>query len=98
MGGVKRDMMQHQDALQNAIDIAIEAGVLELCEHCNTTVYQISDDVEGAYQFADERFDDLQYEGMFESKGEMHALIKEAVETNPGEECFHCKERLFGDD
>lgn len=98
MGVAKRDMMEHQQALENATNIAIDAGVLVVCEHCDTTVYQVGDDVDQAIEYADERYEDMQYEGMFESREQMHALIKEAIESNPGEDCFHCAEKLCGDD
>ncbi|MBZ4679577.1 hypothetical protein [Shewanella sp.] len=98
MGGAKRYMEEMEAQSHLAISIAIDAGSLERCEYCESTVFQGSGDIDAACDLGEQQYDE--FEGAFESLEEMKALIKDVIESgdHAGECCFHCDERMNGDD
>lgn len=100
MSIVKRELEATQDRFNVATEIAIEAGVLERCEFCEATVFQGGEDVEEAYKLGNTQFSQGELVGVFASRREMTDAIKAAVESSDhaAECCFHCTEKMYGDD
>ncbi|HBT0399322.1 TPA: hypothetical protein MA053_002474 [Klebsiella pneumoniae] len=100
MSIIKRHMEDQQDKFNVATNIAIEAGVLERCEYCEATVFQGDEDIEEAYKLGNTQFSKGKFEGFFESRREMTDAIKDAVESgdHAAECCFHCHDKMHGDD
>ena len=98
MGGAKRQMEEMEAQRDLATSIAIDAGSLERCEYCDSTVFQGSGDVDEACESGEQRYDE--FEDSFESLEEMKTLIKDVIESgdHAGECCFHCDERMNADD
>lgn len=89
-----------QDKFQAATDIAIEAGVLERCEFCDITVYQGDEEIDEAYKLGKFKLSRGEFGNFFTSSEEIMKAIKDAVESgdNAGDRCYHCHEKMFGDD
>nr|WP_163503019.1 hypothetical protein [Halomonas socia] len=99
MGVTKRWMEQEEQKLNVATGIAIRAGVLDRCEFCDSTVYSTGESVEEAYKVGNTMFSNGELDA-FESRREMTDAIKATVESpdHAGDCCYHCHERMFGDD
>ncbi|MFM5757777.1 hypothetical protein [Aeromonas hydrophila] len=93
-------MEKQEDQFRVATEIAIEAGVLQRCEHCDSTVFQGDEDVTEAYKLGNSKFSRDEVTTVFATRAEMTDAIKSACESgdHAGECCFHCDEKIFGDD
>lgn len=100
MSTVKRYMEMEQDHFNAGTEIAISAGVLERCEYCENTVFMGDEDVEEAYKLGNTLYSKGELGNVFSSRKEMTDAIKDAAESgdHAAECCFHCQERMFGDD
>ncbi|MCV5689399.1 hypothetical protein OFN32_34845, partial [Escherichia coli] len=56
MSSVKRHMEDVESKLNTATNIAIQAGVLQRCEYCESTVFQGDEDIEEAYKLGNTLF------------------------------------------
>jgi hypothetical protein len=90
MGVAKREMEDHEAKFGAALDIAIQAGVLEQCEFHDGCIFELSGDLDAAYKLGNSRFTAGKLNGTFASRREMTDLIKEAVESNSADECPSC--------
>ncbi|WP_146029444.1 hypothetical protein [Vibrio diazotrophicus] len=95
----KKHMEEEREKFEIATSVAIKARVLECCEFCGTTVYQGSEDIEDAYKLRNTMYTSGEL-GIFESRREMTDAIKDSVESgeHSAECCFHCHEKIYGDD
>lgn len=100
MSIVKRALEADQDKFNVATEIAIEAGVLERCEYCEANVFQGGEEVEEAYKLGNTKFTQGELDGTFADRREMTDAIKAAAESgdHAAECCFHCDEKMSGDD
>ena len=89
MGGIKRMMEEHAAQRDVAIGIALECGVLKICEF-HDTIYEGSCDFEAAYKLGNAKFTAGKLEGVFEARREMTDIIKEVIEDHSAEECPSC--------
>jgi hypothetical protein len=95
MSFAKRQL-EHQEQQQSiAVNIAVEAGVLERCEYHGIAV-EAGVDPDPAYELANARFTSGALTGVFDDRHEMNDAIKSAIEDAP-DECYEC-EHAFGDD
>lgn len=100
MGMAKRHMEEEESKLNVATDIAIQAGVLQRCEYCESTVFQGNEDIEDAYKLGNTLFTSGEVNGQFESRREMTDFIQGAVQSgdHAADCCYHCHEKMYGDD
>ncbi|MEN3111145.1 hypothetical protein ACFONG_04715 [Uliginosibacterium paludis] len=73
-----------------AIQIALEAGVLEQCEFHEDCLFEGGEEIEAAYKLGNFKISNGEYGDVFESRREMTDLIKEVVQDNSAEECYSC--------
>tara|TARA_R110001583_G_scaffold9096_7_gene42897 strand:+ start:3602 stop:3907 length:306 start_codon:yes stop_codon:yes gene_type:complete len=99
MSITKRWMEQEEHKLNVATEIAIQAGVLERCEFCESIVYQTGENVEEAYKLGNTQFSRGELEA-FDSRKEMTDAVKATVENpdHASDCCHHCDEMMNGDD
>lgn len=90
MGSNKRMMEEHQEKLDAAMQIALQAGVLKQCIDHEECVFEGSNNIEDAYKLGNTLFTSGKVNGTFSSRREMTDLIKEVVEAHPSEECPRC--------
>ncbi|EBK2116572.1 hypothetical protein DRL27_03815 [Salmonella enterica subsp. enterica serovar Kentucky] len=97
MSSIQRHMEAQEDKWQAAIQICIEADVLNSCEY-HGVVFQGEEEVEEAYQLGNTKFTAGELGQTFSSPSEMENFIQEVVNSgdHAGECCFDCEER-FGD-
>ncbi|EKO3434118.1 hypothetical protein ACE34P_002524 [Vibrio fluvialis] len=100
MSTIKRHMENEQHKFDVATDIAIQAGVLQLCEYCDSTVFQGSGDIEDAYDLGADMYASGDLGNVFDSEQDMIDAIENTVQSgdHSGEVCFHCDEMINGDD
>ncbi|MDD5336609.1 MAG: hypothetical protein PHS32_22965 [Rhodoferax sp.] len=89
MSGSKRMFEDHEAKRGIAIQIAIEAGVLEQCEF-HDIAYEGNEEIESAYKLGNGKFSRGEFRDTFESRREMTDYIKNVVEDHPAEECPSC--------
>jgi hypothetical protein len=89
MGAMKRLMEEHEQQLDVGRQIAIEAGVLELCEFHEVAVYN-NRNVERAYRLGNTKFSAGALRGVFDTRREMTDAIQKAVEES-AIECYFCE-------
>ncbi len=91
MGQSKRHMEEQERKRDDALAIAIQAGVIEECEFHPGTYYDGGADIEEAYKLGNFLFSQGDVEGAFDSRREMTDFIKEAVEEyHAVDECQCC--------
>ena len=95
MGFAKRQLERQEQQRSSAVDLAVEAGVLERCEH-HGIAFEGGVDTESAYKLANGRFTTGALTELFDDRREMTDAIKLAIEEAPAE-CYECA-RAFGDD
>jgi hypothetical protein len=89
-------MLEHQEAQRTkGTDLAVAAGVLEVCEY-HGIAFESGSEAEEAYKLGNAKFSAGEFSGIFETRREMTDAIKEAIDDAPVE-CYEC-ERAFGDD
>ncbi len=90
MGENKR-LMEKEDEKRNiAIQIALEAGVLESCKVHNDFNYDTGKDIQHAYKLANANYTNDHYIDVFNDRKEMTDSIKEVVEEHLPVECPYC--------
>lgn len=92
MSSIKQYMDEMEWKRDVATNIAIEAGALERCDNCDSTVFQGSGDAEEACDLGSTKFENGELDGIFESEDEMLNAIRETVESgdHAAERCFDC--------
>ncbi len=90
MGGAKRMMEENEAKRGIALQIALEAGVLEQCEFHDDCIYEGGEEIESAYKLANHKVSHGELEGVFENRREMTDIIKDVVEDHAAEECYAC--------
>ncbi len=90
MGRIKHMMAEHENKRQFALEITIEAGVLETCEFHEDVVFEGRNDIEEAYRLGNKKYTDNKLSGVFASRREMTDFIKSVVEEHLAEECYCC--------
>jgi len=90
MGMAKRIMMEEEQQRGVAIEIAVEANVLEQCEFHDDTFFEGSEDITEAYKLGNAKISRGELEGGFDDRTQMTDLIKEVVEENCADECPSC--------
>ncbi len=90
MGGAKQMMEEHEGKLGVAMELALEANVLEKCEYHDDCIYAGSEDIESAYKLGNYKLSNGELEAVFKDRREMTDLVKEVVEDHQGDECFAC--------
>ena len=88
MSGVKRLLEAAEEKRSRAIGIAIQAGVLKVCEF-HDEVFVSTKDVVEAYKRGNARFEKDSLGQCFDSRREMTDYIKEVVD-DAAEECWCC--------
>lgn len=96
MGYYKQLEEQNQHKREIAIQIAIEAEVLERCEYHEECTFEGGVDISEAYKLGNKKFTNGELLDIFESRREMTDLIKEVVEESPLE-CSRCDHLLNAD-
>lgn len=97
MSSIQRHMEAQEGKRQVAIQICIEADVLNSCDD-HGVVFQGDEDVEEAYKLGNTKFTAGELGQTFSSRREMTDFIQEVANSgdHAGECCFECEER-FGD-
>jgi hypothetical protein len=91
MSASKRLMEQNEEQERVAIRIAIEAGVLQRCEHHAGFYFSGGCDVVDAYRLGNYKFKKGELKDVFETPLEMTNTIKKVVEENhANDECQRC--------
>jgi hypothetical protein len=91
MSQAKRSLEAQENKRRVAAEIAISAGVINRCEMHKDCLFAADADKAGAYKLGNHKFDNNELEGVFETRLEMTAAIKAAIEDNSGqEECPRC--------
>jgi hypothetical protein len=88
MSEAKRLLAHFEEQQWVAKGIAIDAGVLRVCEF-HGEAFESDPDREPAYRLGNRRFSAGKMEGIFESRHEMTDAIKSAIEDQP-DECVSC--------
>jgi hypothetical protein len=79
-----------------ALDVAVEAGVLQVCEHHTDGIFRGGRDVQNAYKLANARYTVGEMD-MFSSRPEMTDAIKEVVSDHSMDKCSWCAQRQEDD-
>lgn len=74
----------HQRELAEAMEIAIDAGVLQRCEFHSHCVYAGNAEIVDAYKLGNFRFSNGELSGAFASRTAMTECIKEVVHDSGG--------------
>lgn len=90
MGIAKQSLLNHEHKRNIAIEIAVEAGVLERCEYHNDAVFRGTEEITEAYKLGNIRFTEGEVSNKFNGRREMTDIIKEVVEEDPADECPFC--------
>jgi len=90
MGGAKRMMEENEARRDIALQIVLEAGVLEQCEFHDDCIYLGGEEIESAFKLANHKASDGKLEGVFENRRQMTDIIKDVVEDHAAEECYAC--------
>ena len=90
MGSAKRMMEEHEGKCSTAIQIALDANVLDQCEYHDDCIYAGNEEIESAYKLGNYKLSNGELEGIFEDRREMTDIIKEVVEDHQGDECYAC--------
>lgn len=91
MGGGKRMMEDEDHKRQVALQIALDAGVLEVCDLHEDSILEGSEDIEQAYRLGNSKFSSGKLNDLFKNRTEMTDYIKDAVESNSSDECYFCR-------
>jgi hypothetical protein len=95
MGASKALMEHYEEQERVAIRIAIEADVLQRCEHHADFVFCGGSDVVGAYKLGQYKFKKDELKGVFETPLEMTNTIKKVVQEHEAlDECQRCAKML----
>jgi hypothetical protein len=98
MSGIKRLMEQHEEQQRVATRIAVEAGVLKVCEYHSDFLFAGPAEKESAYKLGQWKFSNDQLKDVFDDRREMTDAIKAAIEEwEHCEKCARC-EHLWNDD
>ncbi len=92
MGYAKNCQIEHDQKRANALDLAIDAGVLKSCPYHTGCTYLSENEIESAYKLADSKWSSGEISSFFETSREMIDLIKEVVEEHGDYYCNPCKE------
>jgi hypothetical protein len=90
MGGAKEFMLKQYEDQQVAEQIAIDAGVLAVCEWHQEVYDGLNGDNTPAYELGAERFKAGKLKGAFSDIQEMNAAIDQAVKDS-GMGCSRCE-------
>jgi len=90
MSFIKRKLENNERKQAMAIEIAIEAEVLERCEHHEDCVIKGGQDIEAAYKLGNARFTAGKLEDIFESEEDVTDTIKKVVSDDVPLECPSC--------
>lgn len=90
MGSAKRELDALEEKRQYAIQIAVESGVLQVCEHHDDILLDGGNDLEDAYKLGCTMFDSGDLSTAFESKSELTSLIEDVFTENADDECHSC--------
>ena len=93
MGFAKREMERHYELLGEATEIAVEAGVLEICEAHGTVMCTFAGDDAAAYKLGNAKFTAGTLRNEFQSRPELTDLIKKAIEES-SDGCPQCQKVL----
>ena len=96
MGLTKRRMELREAQLDEATNIAIEAGALKRCELHSEIVWNVFDDPSVAYRIGNARFTAGELQTDFASRRELTDMIKEAIDEAGLDGCPLC-ERMLAD-
>lgn len=91
MGLAKREFEEYEEKRQVAINIAVEAGVLEPCQFHDDTLLEGGSDIEDAYKLGNFKWSKGELSNAFESRREMTDIIKSVVEEHWAGECPSCR-------
>lgn len=95
MGGSKRLLEEHEERLSAALRIAIDAGVLKVCEFHDDCIFDGGEAIENAYRLGNTMFSASKLGNVFETRRQMTDCIKEVVEDNYlADECPRCTKFL----
>lgn len=97
MSGAKRLLEQMEERRDTAIDIAIAAKVLRVCEYHGDVVLLVDGaDERLAYAIGNSRLNKGDYANVFESPKEMAESVKAAIDEHALYDCPRC-EKLLAD-
>ena len=74
MGGAKRMMEENESKRAVALEIALEAGVLEQCEFHEDCIFEGGEEIEAAYKLGNSKMSKGDLGDVFESRREMTDL------------------------
>lgn len=81
----------HEHKWQTAIEIALEAGVLQECEYHDSVVFEGSeDDITVAYRLGSNKYTAGNVSDVFRDEKEMKDYIRDVVDDNFCDECPSC--------
>lgn len=89
MSGIKRYMEALEHQLDVGRQIAIEAGVLKICEY-HDVAYYTERDKTPAYILGNKKFTAGEVKGVFDDRTEMTDAILKAIEDS-ATECYYCE-------
>jgi hypothetical protein len=88
--GVAKRLLEAQEAKHvRAMDIAIKARVLRVCEHHDEVFLSHEEEIVGAYKLGNARFQKDSLGETFDNRREMTDYIKEVVD-DAAVECWQC--------
>ncbi|AWE47566.1 hypothetical protein LDS54_000184 [Salmonella enterica] len=95
MSFIKRSMDEQENKRQVAIQICLEADVLDSCDD-HGVIFQGEEDVEEAYKLGNRKFTAGELGRAYSSRREMTDFIQEVASSgdHAGECCFECEERF----
>ena len=93
MGMQKRLLEEYEAQRSVAESIAIEAGVLSVCELHDET-YAPGNDIEDAYKYGNDKFTKGDLRCRFEDRKELTDVIKDVVTDCP-DECSRCADVIY---
>jgi hypothetical protein len=95
---MSRMLDDYEEQRSVAIRIAVEAGVLKVCEYHPDFLYAGSAEKESAYKLGNYKFTKDELKAVFSDRREMTDAIKAAIdEWDFSEKCARC-EHLWNDD
>ena len=94
MSLAKRMMELREEQRDEAIDIAVKAGVLERCDLHWEIVWDAFGDPSEAYKIANARFTAGELHTEFKSRRELTDVIKEVIEDSGSDGCPLCTKYL----
>lgn len=83
---------EHESKLAVALEIALDAGVLDRCV-IHDVVFEGDGDIEHAFELGGARMATGALGQNFDSRDDLNEFIAEVVSDHRGEECMHCREQ-----